>query len=110
LAACYRRQAKKRGFNYGNQIGTAKLFSSIRDRFGDDIISKIDLAYAAGIRRQWIRLSTTRGQIDMPLARHLLISLHLFGSAEKFEKCLAEEFYLLARQNRRFVLKSFARK
>ncbi|POA74340.1 TniQ family protein [Pseudomonas sp. DP16D-R1] len=94
LAACYRRQAKKQGFNYGDQIGTAKLFSSIRDRFGDEIISKIDLAYAAGIRRQWIRLSTTRGQIDMPLARHLLISLHLFGSAEKFEKCLAEESLL----------------
>ncbi len=85
---------RSKGLIHGNQIGTAKLFSSIRDRFGDEIISKIDLAYAAGIRRQWIRLSTTRGQIDMPLARHLLISLHLFGSAEEFEKCLAEESLL----------------
>lgn len=99
LAACYRRQAKKQGFVHGNLIGTAKLFSSIRDKFSDEIISKIDLAYAAGIRSQWIRLSTTRGQIDMPLARHLLISLHLFGCAEKFEKCLAEESLLASSAN-----------
>lgn len=99
LAACYRRQAKKQGFVHGNLIGTAKLFSSIRDKFSDKIISKIDLAYAAGIRSQWIRLSTTRGQIDMPLARHLLISLHLFGCAEKFEKCLAEESLLASSAN-----------
>ncbi|WP_411960276.1 TniQ family protein [Pseudomonas mandelii] len=99
LAACYRRQAKKQGFVHGNLIGTAKLFSSIRDKFGDEIISKIDMAYATGRRHQWIRLSTTRGQIDMPLARHLLISLHLFGSAEKFEKCLAEESLLTSSAN-----------
>lgn len=108
LAACYRRQAKKLGFNYGNMVGTTKLFSSIRDRFGDEIISKIDLAYAAGVRRQWIRLSTTRGQIDMPLARHLLISLHLFGSAEKFEKCLAEESLLTSSVNSTARLKEKA--
>jgi len=108
LAACYRRQAKKRGFNNGSLIGTAKLFSSICDKFGDEIISKIDLAYAAGIRRQWIRLSTTRGKIDMPLARHLLISLHLFGSAEQFEKCLAEESLLTRSVNPMVRLKERA--
>jgi len=35
----------------------------------------------------------------MPLARHLLISLHLFGCAEKFEKCLAEESLLASSAN-----------
>ncbi len=96
LAACYRRQAKKRGFNHGGLIGTAKLFDSIQAMYGDEVLSRIDRAYAAGKRFQWIRLSTTRGQIDMPLARHLLICHHLFDSACSFEKCLMEES-LLAR-------------
>lgn len=91
LAACYRRQAKKRGFNHGELIGTAKLFDSMHAKYGDELLSRIDRAYAAGKRFQWIRLSTTRGQIDMPLARHFLVCHHLFNSADKFAKCLAEE-------------------
>lgn len=94
LAACYRRQGRKRGFAHGELMGTAKLADSIQSKYGDEVLSRIDKAYAAGKRHQWIRFTTTRGQIDMPLARHLLIAQHLFGDADGFEKCLAKEMML----------------
>lgn len=90
LSECYRRQALRRGFNHGGLIGIAKLIDSIQLRYGDELISRIDRAYASGKRFQWLRFTTARGQIDMPLARHLLVSHHLFGSAERFGKCLAQ--------------------
>ena len=94
LAACYRRQGRKRGFVYGKLMGTAKLADSIKSKYGDEVLSRIDKAYASGKLHQWIRFTTTRGQIDMPLARHLLIAHHLFGDADGFERNLAKEMML----------------
>ncbi|MGQ7244860.1 TniQ family protein [Salinicola sp. V024] len=96
LADCYRRQARIKGFYHGSLFGVAKLFDSIRATYGDDLLSKIDKAYANGASTQWIRLSASRGQIDMPLVRHLVICHHLFGSVDRFEKCLLEESVLFS--------------
>ncbi len=96
LAECYRKQAKACGFVHGGFVGTAKLFDSIQAKYGDEVLSRIDRAYAAGKRFQWLRLSTTRGQIDMPLARHFLICNHLFDSCDRFEKKLARESSLFS--------------
>jgi hypothetical protein len=54
----------------------------------------MDSAYAAGKHEQWIRFTSYKGQMDMPLARHLIIALHLFGSVDKFEDALKEESIL----------------
>jgi len=94
LAACYRRQAKKNGFARGNLMATTKMFESIQSKFGHDFLSRIDNAYASGKYHQWIRTTTVNDQLDMPITRHLIISLHLFGDVKKFEKRIAEELIL----------------
>ncbi|MBX8547384.1 TnsD family transposase [Pseudomonas cichorii] len=94
LSACYRRQAVKCGYGRGTRINTAKLIGSIEHTYGEDVLSRIDKAYAAGKRHQWLRTSTTRGQIDMPLARHILLSHYLFTDASQLKLRLEEEALL----------------
>ncbi|MFJ4051439.1 TniQ family protein [Pseudomonas hunanensis] len=94
LSSCYRRQSVKKGYGRGELINKAKLMQSIEQTYGEESLSRIDGAYAAGKRHQWIRFTTTRGQIDMPLARHILICHHLFGDAATLQQRLREEFQL----------------
>lgn len=94
LCSNYLRQCRKRNFTHGKFTSTAKLFDSIRDRFGDKVLSQIDSAYAAGKHEQWIRFTSYNGQMDMPLARHLVLAFHLFGSVDEFEDALKKETVL----------------
>lgn len=94
LCSGYQRQCRKRGFTHGKLAGTAKLFDSIRDKYSDEILSQMDRAYKNGKHHQWIRFTTNNGQMDMPLARHLIIALHLFGSADELEGALKKELIL----------------
>lgn len=94
LCSSYLRQCRKRGFVHGKFAGTAKLFDSIRDKYGDKGLSQMDSAYATGKHEQWIRFTSYKGQMDMPLARHLIIALHLFGSVDEFEDALKKESIL----------------
>lgn len=91
LSDCYRRQAIKKGFNNGGLLGSAKLVGSIKTAYGDELLSRMDKAYGKGLRSQWIRISSSRGQIDMPLVRHLIVCQQLFGDVDNFEKRLLEE-------------------
>lgn len=94
LRSSYLRQCRKRGFIYGRFAGTAKLFESIRDKYGDEVLSQMDKAYENGKHQQWIRFTSNKAQLDMPLTRHLIIALHLFGSADEFESALKKESIL----------------
>ncbi|MCH2338564.1 MAG: TniQ family protein [Pseudomonas sp.] len=94
LSACYVRQCRKRGFIHGKFTGTAKLFESIRSKYGDEALSRMDQAYRAGKHGQWIRFRSYNGQMDMPLARHMIIAQHLFGSADRLEEGLMKELIL----------------
>lgn len=91
LSDCYRRQAIKKGFNNGSLLGSAKLVGSIRAAYGDELLSRMDKAFGKGLRNQWIRISSSRGQIDMPLVRHLIVCQQLYGDVDTFEKRLLEE-------------------
>lgn len=91
LSDCYRRQAIEKGFNNGSLLGSAKLVASIKAAYGDELLSRMDKAYGNGLRSQWIRISSSRGQIDMPLVRHLIICQQLFVDVETFERRLLEE-------------------
>src|SRR3546814_20169376 len=51
-------------------------------------------AYASGKYHQWIRTTTVNDQLDMPITRHLIITHHLFGDVNVFEKRIAEEIIL----------------
>ncbi|MEE4231007.1 TniQ family protein [Pseudomonas viridiflava] len=94
LCSSYLRQCRKKGFVHGRLAGTAKLFNSIRDKYGDEALSQMDSAYATGKHEQWIRFTSYKGQMDMPLARHMIIALHLFGCVDNFEDALKKESIL----------------
>ncbi|MCV4289021.1 TniQ family protein [Pseudomonas capsici] len=94
LSSSYVRQCRKRGFIHGKFTGTAKLFDSIRDKYGDEYLSKMDKAYENGKHNQWIRFNASKGQLDMPLTRHMIIALHLFGNIDEFEGSLRKEAIL----------------
>src|SRR3546814_6015308 len=67
---------------------------SIRTKYGDEALSRMDKAYEAGKHDQWIRFRFYNGQMDMPLARHMIIAQHLFGSSDDFESALQKELIL----------------
>lgn len=94
LGSSYVRQCRKRGFIHGKFAGTAKLFDSIRDKYGDEYLSKMDKAYENGKHNQWIRFNASKGQLDMPLTRHMIVALHLFGNIDEFEGSLRKEAVL----------------
>lgn len=94
LHASYIRQCRKRGFIHGKLVGTAKLFDSIRSKYGDEALARMDKAYEAGKQDQWIRFRLYNGQMDMPLSRHMIIAQHLFGCADHFEDALKKELIL----------------
>lgn len=95
LCSSFTRQCKKLGFNHGGLVSTAKLIASIRDKYSDEVLSKMDRAFEQGKLNTWIRFRVYKGQIDMPLSRHLIIAHHLFGSVEKFEILLSREAIIL---------------
>ncbi|MGH8425256.1 MAG: TniQ family protein, partial [Pseudomonas fluorescens] len=99
LYSCLVRQTRKRGFTHGELISTAKLIDSIRTKYGDETLSRMDRAFEQGKVKNWIRFRVYKNQIDMPLARHLIIALHLFGSVEKFELSLKKELILFSAAN-----------
>lgn len=101
LCACYVRQCRKRGYTHGQLTSTAKLFESIQAKYGDEALSQMDKAYEEGRHEQWIRFNSYKGQMDMPLARHLIIALHLFGSFNEFEEALKKELILQSASNPR---------
>jgi hypothetical protein len=105
LADCYRRQAKKRGFTYGKNVSTSKMFDSIESKYGPDLLSRIDNAYASGKHHQWIRTTIINEQLDMPITRHLIISHHLFDSIDSFERSLTQESLLFGEKKTSSVKK-----
>lgn len=91
LGGSYVRRCRARGFIHGKFTSTAKLFNSIRSMYGDEALSRMDKAYETGKHSQWIRFGSCNGQMDMPIARHMIIAQHLFGSADQFEEALKNE-------------------
>lgn len=94
LIGIYRRRARSMGFRRGTIMATTELFKSIVSYFGPEVLSKIDRAFASGKHHQWIRTSTIGGVLDMPIARHLIISNYLFSDVESFVRSLSEELLL----------------
>jgi hypothetical protein len=89
LSRLYRRRIQELGFvlgsataRDGNPRMTAmkKLTEDLIHLFGDEFISKVDKAYASGRIRFWLRFSVIDGALDMPLSRHILLGMRLFGT------------------------------
>lgn len=84
LALAYRSQIQAMGFVRGSKTALAEFTESLVAVLGDDFIRSVDPAYATGKTTFWLRFNYYDGGMDMPITRHLLLSMHLFGTAERF--------------------------
>ncbi|WP_454838514.1 TniQ family protein [Pseudomonas mohnii] len=84
LSMAYRRQAIKRGYNYGSLVSLKRLEESMVTQLGEEFIQRADQAYQLGRKSNWIRFSVLNGYLDMPISRHILLIMFLFKDFANF--------------------------
>jgi len=99
LAQIYRQRIQQLGFVWGQKKNGTKpatagkqcrstsmtaFTEDLIERFGQDFIAQVDPAFAAGRTTFWLRFSVVSGVMDMPLPRHVLLGMRLFGSVAHF--------------------------
>jgi hypothetical protein len=98
LAQVYRERIQQLGFVWGKprdldnpastkQGRTTSMTAFTADfieSIGGDFIAQVDPAYAAGRTTNWLRFSTVDGVMDMPVTRHILLAMRLYGTAAQF--------------------------
>ncbi|WGG50476.1 TnsD family Tn7-like transposition protein [Rugamonas sp. DEMB1] len=101
LAQVYRQRIQKIGFVWGKplvgdtisgkQVRATSMTAFTADfieYMGGDFIAQVDPAYAAGRTTNWLRFSTVDGVMDMPVTRHILLAMRLFGTAAHFVQAI----------------------
>lgn len=84
LSMTYRRQAIRKGYNYGSNVSLKRLEESMVVQFGEEFIQQVDQAYQQGRKSNWIRFSVLNGYLDMPISRHILLIMFLFKDFTAF--------------------------
>jgi hypothetical protein len=84
LALAYRTQIQSIGFARGSKTALTAFTESLVAALGEDFIRSVDPAYATGKTKWWLRFNYYEGGMDMPITRHILLSMHLFGTADRF--------------------------
>lgn len=103
LAKVYRERIQKIGFVWGKPLdeaaprsATKRIRSTSMTAFtealieflGTDFIAQVDPAYAAGRTTNWLRFSMVDGVMDMPVTRHILLAMRLFGTVAHFAEAI----------------------
>lgn len=103
LAQLYRQRIQQIGFVRGQPHGDKKDNATSRhirstsmkaftkafiEFLGSDFIARVDPAYATGRTTNWLRFTMVDGVIDMPLQRHILLCLRLFGTTAHFMQAI----------------------
>ena len=84
LALVYRTKIQSMGFVRGSKTALAVFTESMVSDLGEDFIRSVDPAYATGKTTFWLRFNYYEEGMDMPITRHLLLCMYLFGSASRF--------------------------
>lgn len=99
LSRLYRKRIQELGFVRGAQTARdgnprmtamTKFTADLTQLFGGEFIAKVDKAYASGRTSFWIRFSVIDGVLDMPLSRHILLGMRLFGTAAAFHAAVLQ--------------------
>lgn len=103
LAKVYRERIQQIGFVWGKPLdraapgavtkhSRATSMTAFTEAFieflGADFIAQVDPAYAAGRTTNWLRFSTIDGVMDMPVTRHILLAMRLFGTVAHFVEAI----------------------
>jgi hypothetical protein len=85
LRATYRHRIRELGFAYGAGLRIRDFQAHLIEELGDAFLASVDPAYAARKMRFWLRFTPQGGAAwDMPITRHLLLSVFLFGTRDRF--------------------------
>lgn len=103
LAKVYRERIQQIGFVWGKPLDKAAPRSATKhirstsmtafteafiEFLGADFIAQVDPAYAAGRTTNWLRFSMVDGVMDMPVTRHILLAMRLFGTVAHFVEAI----------------------
>ncbi|MFC4929283.1 TnsD family Tn7-like transposition protein [Massilia sp. GCM10023247] len=88
LVSIYRKTVRDRGYVRKSLVGMKEFEAALIASLGEDFIRTIDTAYSAKRTRFWLRFYDSAAG-DMPITRHLLLGMYLFGSAERFRAVIA---------------------
>ncbi|MBB5547589.1 TniQ family protein [Paraburkholderia fungorum] len=104
LRATYRHRIRELGFAHGAGLRIRDFQANMIEELGDAFLASVDPAYAAQRMRFWLRF-TPDGNAgwDMPITRHLLLSLFLFQTRDQLAfglRRMAETNLLTTRRSR----------
>ena len=88
LMNAYREKIKQRGYSRGSMPALQDFQNSMIDELGCEFISKVDPAFSANRANWWLRLSYIESALDMPITRHIILGMYLFGTAHNFHNHL----------------------
>jgi len=91
LFASYRTRAIQLGFKWGSRSSIEELQEAVVNYFGKPFLEYVDPAYGTKRCTNWLRLTSYQSALDMPVTRHILLSLYLFGSVEHLARKLSDQ-------------------
>ncbi|MEJ2795286.1 TnsD family Tn7-like transposition protein [Iodobacter sp. LRB] len=101
LMNAYREKIRQRGYSRGSMPALQDFQASMIDELGCEFISKVDPAFSMKRASWWLRLSYIESALDMPITRHIILGMYLFGTAHNFHnhlQVLANEDDAIARK------------
>lgn len=106
LMNAYREKIKQRGFARGSLPDLKNFQEALIQDLGEPFIRKVDPAFSAKRAQYWLRLSYIESALDLPITRHLLLGMHLFGTANRFNLAVESQLSCGAAPARKSLKKS----
>jgi hypothetical protein len=89
LRAAYQNRIRELGFAWGSKVQAKAFQSHLIEQLGDAFLAAVDPAFAAKRMSFWIRFTPSNSTVcDMPIMRHLLLAMHLFGNRDELATSL----------------------
>lgn len=84
LRAAYQNRIRELGFTWGARVQAKAFQDHLIEELGEAFLSTVDPAFAAKRMSFWIRFARGNSTAcDMPVTRHLLLAMYLFGTRDE---------------------------
>ncbi len=84
LRLAYQNRIRELGFTWGARVQAKAFQDHLIEELGDAFLSAVDPAFAAKRMSFWIRFAPGNSTAcDMPVTRHLLLAMYLFGTRDE---------------------------
>jgi hypothetical protein len=80
----YRAKIREKGYVRGSMPALKEFQESMIDELGHVFLKKIDPAFSTNRAQSWLRLTYLESALDMPITRHLVLGMYMFGTAHNF--------------------------